>query len=61
MKLNENMINSFQQKIFTWWLKNKRELPWRKTENPYYIMVSEIMLQPLIARLRALSNSSIVK
>nr|NHJ86758.1 Fe-S cluster assembly protein HesB [Asgard group archaeon] len=30
---------------FDWWKTNKRDLPWRKTTNPYHIMVSEIMLQ----------------
>ncbi len=36
---------AFQQKILVWYEKNKRDLPWRKTINPYHIMVSEIMLQ----------------
>jgi A/G-specific adenine glycosylase len=28
-----------------WYRTNKRDLPWRKTKNPYFIWVSEIMLQ----------------
>jgi len=28
-----------------WYLKNKRALPWRNTKNPYFIWVSEIILQ----------------
>ena len=28
-----------------WYLQNKRDLPWRKTVNPYKIWLSEIMLQ----------------
>lgn len=33
-------------KALTWWyLENKRDLPWRKTDNPYLIWLSEIMLQ----------------
>ena len=36
---------AFQQKILSWYEKNKRDLPWRKTTDPYAIMVSEIMLQ----------------
>ena len=36
---------AFQQKILIWYKQNKRDLPWRKTTNPYHIMVSEIMLQ----------------
>lgn len=31
--------------IVTWYQKNKRTLPWRKEQNPYYIWISEIMLQ----------------
>ncbi|WP_035357899.1 A/G-specific adenine glycosylase [Acholeplasma equifetale] len=32
-------------RLFNWYHENKRNLPWRKTINPYYIWVSEIMLQ----------------
>lgn len=35
----------FQNHIFTWWEKNKRDLPWRNTRNPYHIHISEVMLQ----------------
>lgn len=31
--------------LIDWFNKYKRELPWRETTNPYYILVSEIMLQ----------------
>ena len=31
--------------IFTWWKENRRDLPWRRTHEPYTILVSEIMLQ----------------
>ncbi|PCH78249.1 MAG: A/G-specific adenine glycosylase [Flavobacteriaceae bacterium] len=31
--------------LVPWYLENKRELPWRKTSNPYYIWLSEIILQ----------------
>src|SRR5690625_3163707 len=36
---------SFQQELIGWFYKNKRNLPWRKTKDPYAIWVSEIMLQ----------------
>jgi len=36
---------SFTNFLFKWYLQNKRDLPWRKTQNPYYIWLSEIMLQ----------------
>lgn len=35
----------FQNNLLTWFDENKRHLPWRLTENPYYIWISEIMLQ----------------
>ncbi len=31
--------------LLPWYEKNKRDLPWRHTKNPYHIWVSEIMLQ----------------
>ncbi len=33
------------QAIVQWYQQNKRDLPWRRTSNPYYIWISEIMLQ----------------
>jgi len=35
----------FQDLILAWYGANKRDLPWRKTDDPYRILVSEIMLQ----------------
>jgi len=34
-----------QIKLLRWYQKNKRDLPWRRTTDPYAIWVSEIMLQ----------------
>lgn len=34
-----------QEKILEWYSKNKRDLPWRRTKDPYAILVSEVMLQ----------------
>jgi A/G-specific adenine glycosylase len=34
-----------QAKLLQWFKKNKRDLPWRKTKDPYAIWISEIMLQ----------------
>ena len=35
----------FHKKLIQWYLHNKRDLPWRSTKNPYFIWLSEIMLQ----------------
>lgn len=35
----------FHNILIKWYLRNKRDLPWRKTVDPYQIWLSEIMLQ----------------
>ena len=41
----EAMRKPLVRKLLTWYRKNKRDLPWRETNDPYCIWVSEIMLQ----------------
>ena len=36
---------SFQRSLLSWYRKNGRDLPWRRTTDPYAILVSEFMLQ----------------
>ncbi|NRS87209.1 A/G-specific adenine glycosylase [Flavobacterium sp. 7E] len=36
---------NFYNSLVKWYLVNKRDLPWRNTTNPYFIWLSEIMLQ----------------
>lgn len=43
--LSETEISHFQKEILEWYTKNKRDLPWRKSRNPYYIIISEVMSQ----------------
>jgi A/G-specific adenine glycosylase len=38
-------INLFQTEVLNWFEFNGRDLPWRRTRNPYAILVSELMLQ----------------
>src|SRR4030043_43213 len=38
-------IKRFQKKVLSFYEKNKRDLPWRKTTDPYKILLSELMLQ----------------
>jgi A/G-specific adenine glycosylase len=35
----------FRRQLLSWYRKHGRDLPWRKTDNPYHILVSEVMLQ----------------
>ena len=35
----------FRRRLLAWYRRHGRDLPWRKTTDPYHILVSEIMLQ----------------
>lgn len=35
----------FSNPLINWYLQNRRDLPWRKLPQPYYVWLSEIMLQ----------------
>ena len=35
----------FSNKILSWYKQEKRELPWRGISNPFFIWVSEVILQ----------------
>ncbi len=39
------MQETFENALLHWYAQNARALPWRENKNPYYIWVSEIMLQ----------------
>lgn len=43
MLLKNKMV--FHKQLIKWYLQNKRDLPWRETQDPYLIWLSEIMLQ----------------
>jgi A/G-specific adenine glycosylase len=36
---------NFTQEVVSWYLINKRDLPWRETRDPYIIWLSEIIMQ----------------
>jgi A/G-specific adenine glycosylase len=35
----------FRRRLLTWYRAHGRDLPWRRTDDPYHILVSEVMLQ----------------
>ncbi|MEK0312683.1 A/G-specific adenine glycosylase [Cohnella sp. 56] len=44
--MNEREIKSFfSGELLAWYRQAKRDLPWRRSRDPYHIWVSEIMLQ----------------
>src|SRR5713101_5719386 len=38
-------VRSFRRSLLRWYRLNGRHLPWRRTRDPYAILVSEFMLQ----------------
>ena len=36
---------AFRRQLLAWYRRHKRDLPWRRTSDPYAVWVSEIMLQ----------------
>ena len=43
--LSRGQKQRFQNRLLKWYKENGRDLPWRKTSDPYHILVSEVMLQ----------------
>jgi A/G-specific adenine glycosylase len=35
----------FRRALLGWYARHRRDLPWRRTRDPYHVLVSEIMLQ----------------
>jgi A/G-specific adenine glycosylase len=42
---NPTLRRWFRRRLLDWYRRNGRDLPWRKTRDPYRVLVSEIMLQ----------------
>jgi A/G-specific adenine glycosylase len=45
LKIPAAEIPKFRRRLLSWFSKRKRDLPWRRTRDPYRIWLSEIMLQ----------------
>nr|WP_239534793.1 A/G-specific adenine glycosylase [Solibacillus kalamii] len=43
--VNYQYTKQFRQALVQWFLEEQRDLPWRRTKEPYQIWVSEVMLQ----------------
>lgn len=43
--MNYKYKEQFRQNLVEWFQREKRDLPWRRTSDPYKIWVSEVMLQ----------------
>lgn len=45
MPLQAGAKRRFQRRLLDWYKEHWRDLPWRRTSDPYKILVSEVMLQ----------------
>jgi A/G-specific adenine glycosylase len=43
--LSEERIRSLRERLLAWYRAARRDLPWRRTRDPYRIWLSEVMLQ----------------
>ncbi|MGX7176790.1 A/G-specific adenine glycosylase [Enterococcus saigonensis] len=43
--LSKKQIEELQTNFIAWYQKKRRNLPWRQSRDPYFIWISEIMLQ----------------
>lgn len=41
----DGQIAALQEGLLAWYAANRRDLPWRRTRDPYHILVAEMMLQ----------------
>jgi A/G-specific adenine glycosylase len=45
MMVDSGKVSKLADRLFLWFSQNARDLPWRRTHDPYGVYVSEIMLQ----------------
>ncbi len=45
LKISAAEIPEFRRRLLSWFAAHKRDLPWRRTRDPYRIWLSEVMLQ----------------
>lgn len=45
LRLDPSRVRRFRRALLAWYARHGRDLPWRRTRDPYRILVSEIMLQ----------------
>lgn len=43
--IDTKQLRKFEREIWNYYNGSKRDLPWRRTTDPYHILVSEVMLQ----------------
>jgi A/G-specific adenine glycosylase len=47
---NRRKKKEFAEKLLKWWRTNKRDFPWRRTDDPYKILIAELLLRKTTAK-----------
>ena len=45
MQITESTKRNLRRRLLAWYVRHRRDLPWRYTRDPYKIWISEVMLQ----------------
>lgn len=45
IRMDPAAVTDFRRRLLAWFRRHGRDLPWRRTRDPYRILVSEVMLQ----------------
>jgi A/G-specific adenine glycosylase len=45
LSIDEARVERVRHSLLAWFERNRRDLPWRRTRDPYRVLVSEVMLQ----------------
>jgi A/G-specific adenine glycosylase len=45
VRITDEQARKFSSSLRRWFKRNSRDLPWRRTRDPYQVLVSELMLQ----------------
>jgi A/G-specific adenine glycosylase len=45
MRMRDRKIQEFRESLLAWYDANRRDLPWRRSRDPYAVWASEVMLQ----------------
>ena len=43
--LSDTALDALRERLLPWYAEHKRDLPWRRTSDPYALVVAEMMLQ----------------
>lgn len=47
--MNDDSRKIFSKRLLTWWKNNKRDFPWRHTNDPYAVLIAEMLLRKTTA------------